>query len=214
MGRVPANHRLAERELIALVLEGEWEIDPDGSIWRLYVRRGGRQGIRLIPCVRRRVEKRLPTGYLMVRAMRNGKRVCGLAHRLVWQHFHGDIPEGLTVGHENGLIDDNAPGNLLLQTYSEQMEHAHRTGLLDQHGQTNPAAKLTNNQVAQIRNGYASGHTMQELADRFGISFQHVSKLVRGSRRRKQGGPTEDRDLRHSVCDRDPTTGRFTGRAA
>lgn len=81
MDTIPANHRLAERKLIALVRDGEWEINPDGSIWRVAMRRGGRHGVRLIPCARRRVEKKMPSGYLLVRAMRDGIRVTGLAHR-------------------------------------------------------------------------------------------------------------------------------------
>jgi len=214
MARIPSNHRLAERDLIKLVHDGEWEIDPDGSIWRVCIRTGdSRGGTRLTPCKRRRVEKLLPSGYLMVRAMRGGRRVCGLAHRLVWQHFKGDIPEGMTVNHDNGIRDDNHPNNFVLATYSDQAKHAHGTGLLDQHGQRNPAAKLTDNQIAQIRLAYASGrYTMDVLAKRFGVSFQHISKLVRGQRRPKQGGPISGEDQRHSVCERDQKTGRFVGK--
>lgn len=216
MGRIPANQRLAERKLIQLVRSGEWEIDEHGRIWRTFIRTGlKRGGSHLVPVKKRRVEKRLPNGYLMVRATIEGKRICGLAHRLVWQNVRGDIPDGKIVNHKNGLKDENFPDNLELSTYSGNHKHAHEHGLIDQYGEKNPAAKLTNNQVAQIRLAYSQGgYTMEQLAKRFSISFQHVSKLIRGSRRGKQGGKVESRDLRHSVCDRDPKTGRYIGKQA
>lgn len=213
---IPANHRLAERKLIALVREGQWEIDEQGCIWRTAARTGLKKGgSHVVPVARRRAEKRLSTGYLMVRAVLDGKRVCGLAHRLVWQHLHGDIPEGCQVNHRNGLKDDNRPENLEVNTPGENLRHAHAGGLLDQSGEKNPAAKLTNREVAQIRLAYSQGgYTQAELGERFGVSHQAVSKLVRGQRRKGQGGPVAAEDLRHSACERDAKTGRFTGKAA
>ena len=214
MDRLPSHHRLAERHLIALVRDGQWMIDADGGIWRTSVRTGLRAGgSRLVPVKQRRVEKQLPSGYLMVRATIDGRRVCGLAHRLVWQHTRGDISPGQTINHRNGLKDDNNPGNLECQSMSDNMSHAHRSGLRDQSGERNPAAKLTDNQVAQIRLAYLhGGYTMKQLAARFGVNFRHISRLVRGQRRAKQGGPTVSADQRHNACDRSTTTGRFTGK--
>lgn len=210
--RIPTNHRQAERLLIRLVRAGEWEIDADGRVWRTTIRKGDRwgNGSRLIHCARRRVERRTVTGYLSVRAMIDGVRVTGFAHRLVWQHVHGDIPNGLVINHLNGLKDCNRPSNLEPATYSRNMEHAYEVGLSDEHGERNPAHRLTDNQIGQIRNGYASGlFTQRQLADRFGVRHQHVSKVVRGQSRSKQGGPVLTVDLRHSVCARCPQTGRF-----
>lgn len=206
---------LNERILIKLVRDGEWEIDDQGRIWRTSIRVGQRGGgSRLVPVPRRRVEKSLPHGYLEVRAMVDGKRLCCGAHRLVWQHFNGNIPPGEEINHDNGLKDDNRPSNLLCGSSGENVEHAHRGGLLDQHGQRNPAAKLTDNQVAQIRLAYSKGgHSQQQLADRFGVSHKTVSKIVRGQRRPKQGGPVLTEDQRHNVCDRDPDTGQYVGKA-
>lgn len=205
----------AERELIALVRDGEWFIKPDGTIWRNWRRIGnGHDGSsRIIPCEPRRVEKVLPAGYLMVRAMRGGVRVNGLAHRLVWQAANGDIPDGLQINHRNGIKDDNRLENLELVTASDQVRHAHKSGLLDQYGQGNPAAKLSDRQVAQIRNAYdQGGYTMEALGEKFGVAFQTVSKIVRGDRRVKQGGPVADGDQRHCVSERDGATGRFIGK--
>ncbi|WP_182442185.1 HNH endonuclease [Cereibacter sphaeroides] len=205
----------AEKILIALVRDGEWTIKPDGTIWRQSRRIGNRHdgSSLLIPCATERAERLLPTGYLMVRAMRNGVRTNGLAHRLVWQHAHGDIPDGMQINHRNGIKDDNRPENLELASATDQAKHAHGSGLIDQTGQRNPSAKLSDRQVAQIRNAYQQGgYTMEQLGQRFGVSFQAISKIVRGKRRPKQGGPVAGDDLRHCVCEQDEATGRFIGK--
>jgi len=143
--------------------------------------------------------------------MLGGKRHNGLAHRLVWQWFNGDIPDGMVVNHRNGIKDDNRPKNLELVSMSDNISHAHTNGLLDEHGQGNPNAKLTNNEVAQIRLAFGSGmYTQAQLAKRFGVSFQHVSKLIRGECRPKQGGPRSINNPRdRGQIKRDLTTGRF-----
>lgn len=201
---------LNERILISLVRDGQWEIDDQGRVWRVCVRTGLKAGgSHLVPCERRRVEHRTPLGYLQVRAMIDGRRLHSGAHRLVWQHIHGDIPPGHEINHSNGLKDDNRPGNLLCGTAGENVVHAHQGGLIDQSGQKNPSAKLTDNQVAQIRLAYAQGgHTMESLGQRFGVSFKTVSKIVRGQRRQKQGGPVAASDQRLAKSLRDPA-GRF-----
>jgi len=197
---IPSNHRQAERRLVSLVDSSEWEIDAEGRVWRVAVRTGDRWNpgtFRLCACARRRAENRLPSGYLMVRVMVDGVRVVGLAHRLVWQHLHGNIPDGLVVNHRNGIKSDNRPDNLEVVSYSENMSHAHRMRLLDQRGEANPAAKLSNAEVAAVREMYArGGWTMQALGERFGVAIQTISKIVKGQRRETQGGPTSTEDLR------------------
>lgn len=198
MDRVPANHRLAERTLIQFVQSGEWKIDNQGRVWT---------------CRGKRAEKRLQTGYLMVRRMINGFRYVGLAHRLVWQYFYGDIPPGRCINHRNGAKDDNRPENLEIVTYSENQKHAYRIGLSDEHGERNPAAKLSDATVEAIRQIYAAGGiTQSELAIRYGVAFQTISKIIRGERRARQAGAVSKADHRYCACGQDPATGRFTGK--
>lgn len=217
MATIPSNHRQAERQLIRLIESGELEIEADGTIWRVAIRGGDRWNpgqTRLNRCARRRAEKVLPSGYLMVRGMWSGKRITGLAHRLVWQHFNGLIPDGLVMNHKNGIKSDNRPDNLEVVTYSQNQKHAHRVGLIDQSGERNPGSILSNVQVEEIRVAYATGKYRQvQIARLYGVSYQTISKIVRGERRRSQRGPTDSKDHRNFYGDRD-NQGRFVGRRA
>lgn len=186
---VRALHR--EEELIHLV--GDLlEIDAEGRIWRTRP-------------IRKRAENQTGTGYLQIRAMLEGTRWHVLAHRLVWRHFVGPIPGQMTINHRNGIKTDNHPGNLELATMSEQAVHAThvlgvRPRLLDQNGEKNAAAKLTDTDVMVIRHRYAiGGVTQAALAKEYGVSFQAISKIVRGERRTLQPGPTADYVARRSL---------------
>lgn len=160
---------------------GVFTVDNGGRIWR--------DG--------KRAERHTGSGYLQVRVMRGGVRYYTTAHRLVWHATMGPIPEGMVVNHKNGIKDDNRPENLEVVSYSENTKHAYRTGLKDQHGEMNPAAKLTDPQVESIRKLYATGqYTMDQIGKMFGVRFQHVSRIVRGQRRPLQGGPVAPEDLR------------------
>lgn len=180
---IPSNHRLAERALIEFVKSGYLEIDSDGHIWRVGLRRGLKNGgVSIVPVARVSAEKKIQTGYLMVRVMVCGKRHAGLAHRLVWQHFNGDIPDGLIVNHKDGNKSNNRPDNLELATYSENQKHAYRIGLSNEDGERNHAAKLTEAGVAEIRRRRASGEALKSIAKDYGVSDRTVSKIARRQR--------------------------------
>ena len=179
--------------------------------------RGDRWGgeSRLVPIERKRAEHATGSGYLTVRTMsrrQKGRVVTACAHRLAWQHFNGDIPPGICINHKNGIKSDNRPSNLELSTYSANMRHAHRTGLLDESGENNPAAKLSNKDVEAVRLEYhAGGITQAALGRRYGVAFQTISRIVRGDSRPKQGGRTADYTGRRGGGERHrDTLGRFS----
>lgn len=211
--RVPLNHRQAERIVIKAVQRGELEIDLQGRVWRVKTRRGLRMGgSHSVNTKRRRVEHK--TGeYLQVRVMENHKRTHATAHRLVWQFFFGNIPLGACLNHKNGIKIDNRPENLEVVSYAENLKHAFRTGLKDQHGELNPAARLTDNEVVEIRTLYATRKfTFEALGKQFATSPQTISKIVRGERRTKQAGPIS-RNNPLGQPGRD-SQGRFVGKKA
>jgi len=167
-----------EKELHELVKAGVWEIDSQGRIWN---KDKGK-----------RIERRQSHGYSQVSKKTNGVQIHTGAHRLVYHHFKGEIPHGMVINHINGIKGDNRPENLEVVTPSENMKHAFRTGLLNSKERHN-ARKLTNNQVSEIRETYAiGGVTQKQIAAKYGVSRSAISLIVRGDRRKVQGGPTAD----------------------
>lgn len=211
--KLPTNHRMAERMFLRGVRDGLFEIDTEGRIWRLARRQGKKEGgVKIVPVTRRRAENS-SGDYLQVRVMYQGERIHASAHRVIWQHFNGPIPYGLTINHKDGVKVHNWPDNLELATYSEQMKHAYRLGLRDEHGEGNPAVKLRNEDISTIRYLHFSGTLQITIAAIFEVSFQHVSEIVRGETRRKQTGIVDRSDHRF-MPGRDLQTGRFLGKTS
>ena len=179
--------KFLEEKVYQAVLDGELQIDSKGRIWRQISRGGNRwtpgKTISRIHKTRRAENASGP--YMFVRVMWDNIRYQALAHRLVWLHFNGPIPQGFTVNHKNGRKQDNRPENLELATHSQQVIHALRilgVGRIDQSGEKNAMAKLTAEQVAIIRKRRASGEKLVSIATDFGVTFQTISKIARGNR--------------------------------
>ena len=176
----------SENVIYQAVLCRELEIDVHGQIWRIKKRTWDRwrMEVRTTACARCRAEKRLPKGYLQVRSMFGNVRYQALAHRLVWRHFRGEIPDGMVVNHRNGLKEDNRPENLEILTPSENAKHAvHvlRVGrCANQRGMANHRAKLSTMEVQDIRARWNAGQTQIGIARAYGVPHQTISGICRG----------------------------------
>lgn len=179
-------HKQSERAVYKLVQSGELEIDPEGRIWRVKKRTGDRWtgGSKVTPCLRVRAEQRTPQGYLQVRALIDGKRHYAAAARLVWHHFKGEIPQGLTANHKDGVKDRNHPSNLELATYSEQRHHAIQVLGAQHHdvrGSMHPKTTLTEADIAEMRRLRSAGSKVKAIAQRFGVSQNAASQICRNA---------------------------------
>lgn len=179
--------QMRENEAYVAVMTGELEVDIEGRVWRTARRRWNRwmNASESLPVTRRRAENQTTRGYLQVRVMLDGKRVHALAHRLVYRHFFGPIPPGMTINHKSGIKSDNRPENLELATPSENTLHSLRVlkhGRIDQRGTANAMVKLTAAQVAEIRTRRTAGEKLASIAADFGVTYQTVSKIARGDR--------------------------------
>ncbi|ODA69526.1 HNH endonuclease [Streptomyces sp. AVP053U2] len=154
----------------ARIAAGTWTVDPN---------RGQVIGERGAP-----IGYVMSTGYLHI-AIAEGHRVRRVyAHRVIWEHVHGAIPDGMQINHINGRKADNRIGNLELVTPAGNVQHAYDTGLITPVcGSRNGNAKLTTDQVLQIRQRQRAGEQQQSLAVEYGVSKAQVCRIVSGKRR-------------------------------
>jgi hypothetical protein len=109
-----------------------------------------------------------------------GKNKHVYIHRAVAEAFLCncfDLPE---VNHIDGVKSNNHVDNLEWCTRSDNVGHAHKTGLnYSLKGESNPQSKLTEEKVRFIRESISSGEkTNKELSEMFGISNGYISNLV------------------------------------
>ncbi len=101
------------------------------------------------------------------------------AHRLAWKERHGSLPpKGVFVCHKCDVPLCVNPDHLFLGTHQENMDDMVRKGR-NTTGERVTQAKLTAAQVLEIR---AASGSIYEIAPRYGISFQQVSRIRRRER--------------------------------
>jgi len=114
-------------------------------------------------------------GYLIVSLWKDNKGKTFRIHRLVADHFILNEYNKSCVNHKNGVKIDNCVNNLEWCTYSENNKHAFDIGLnRSNNGEKNGKAKLTKENVLQIRN---SDLSCKELMKIFEISQATVSDI-------------------------------------
>ena len=116
----------------------------------------------------------------MVTLYLHGKRTTHLVAHLVADAFlPAKGPTDTVVRHINGDPSDNRACNLARGTQRDNAQDAIRHGTFPR-GTTNGAAKLTENQVREIRRLYATGKcSLRELALRFGVHPKTVFMIIR-----------------------------------
>jgi len=118
-------------------------------------------------------------GYEQVKLYRNGTGINRPIHKLVAAAFIGPTPPGNEVNHANGRKRNNAASNLEFMTPMQNTHHAMDLGLFDNRGERNGESKLTESEVLKIRESYATGgESYTTLANRFGVAFQTIGKIV------------------------------------
>ena len=101
------------------------------------------------------------------------------AHRFIWEHLYGELPKDLFVCHSCDNRKCVNPSHLFVGTHEENMSDMSEKGRSPKMpGEKNPAAKLKTENILDIRKRKADGETLEEIANRYKISFQHVSDIV------------------------------------
>ncbi len=117
------------------------------------------------------------TGY--GRIYYNGRRQ--RTHRIAWELSHGVILNGLKVLHR---CDNRAcinPGHLFLGSLKDNnTDRATKGRNADFHGDKNPSAKLTPQQVLTSRQRHALGETTASIARAFYVSEGTIRNILKG----------------------------------
>lgn len=123
------------------------------------------------------------TGYgrLSVGSRKDGSRKSLLAHRASYLAFRGPIPNGMFVCHVCDTPSCINPDHLFLGTPWDNMQDKVRKGRhLTLEGEKNPAAKLSEKRVTEIRNLLSIGRSVTSIARQFGVCHQLVSQIRQG----------------------------------
>lgn len=161
--------------------EDYYEVSNDGqvkSIDRVITRR---DGVRVSYTGRIRIPSVNAKGYLRLNLC-DGRNKQKDIHRLVAESFvDGRTEERNQVNHINGIKTDNRACNLEWVTNRQNINHAVENNLTaNKHGEKNPNAKLTQEDVNDIRDRFAEGNiTYKELGDEYNIHYGTVSKIIK-----------------------------------
>lgn len=119
-------------------------------------------------------------GIFNIGGRKNHRQV--LAHRMIYEISRGPIPRGMLVCHRCDNPPCVNPEHLFLGTSRDNTLDAWNKGRLPQippmPGELNPKAKLTEEQVIEIRRLYASGVFQKTIGAMFGIKQITVSNIT------------------------------------
>jgi hypothetical protein len=111
-------------------------------------------------------------GYKRIRLYGKQKNEDVFVHVLVLEAFVGPCPEGCEARHLDGSRDNNNINNLVWGTRSENSIDAIRDGSF--------VAKLTEDDVREVRELLAQGWTQTEIGKLFGVSQSQISLIKTG----------------------------------
>lgn len=152
--------------------DDRYEIDEYGNIRSLSNVKSSSKGL-----IRKHQLDRF--GYHRITLHKNSNRISYSVHRLVYETFKGDIPEGYEINHIDGNKSNNHIDNLELVTHQENSIHARN--VLDRwsnrQGENSSNNKLTNEDVYKIRE-LAKSHTRREIAAMYGLSHVAINHIV------------------------------------
>ncbi|NJR45964.1 MAG: hypothetical protein HC775_09305 [Hyellaceae cyanobacterium CSU_1_1] len=127
-----------------------------------------------------------PGGYYHVGLGKNGTRATFAIHQLVARAFIPNPNNKKTVNHINGNKLSNSVSNLEWSTYSENLEHAYKTGLRravksNEVVGKNYKRKVTEQQVREIKLLIAAKSlTLKQIANQYNVGRSTIGSIKSG----------------------------------
>ena len=119
-------------------------------------------------------------GYVTVQVTENRRSTVLHVHKLVCAAFNGPKPSPThEVRHLDGNKDNNRAENLAWGTPLENSADRERHGRTAR-GIRQPQAKLTDDNVREIRRRLADGETHKAIAATFGVSYGKIGHIASG----------------------------------
>lgn len=104
------------------------------------------------------------------------------AHQVAWELTRGEVPAGLRVLHQCGNRGCVNPAHLFLGNVPikprGEARQPYTTGTARHH--------LTHHEILSLKNRYAAGESMAELARAFDVAYNTVNNIVKGRTRRNK----------------------------
>jgi hypothetical protein len=123
--------------------------------------------------------------YLALSIVKNGIRKHHRVHRLVCEAFHGVPEKGMTCSHLDGNAFNNRPDNLKWETFKINLSRKKDHGT-DDTGYKNSRAKITEDELKQIRELLKTGQTHKSIGIMFGVNRVFITKINIGYRYKDQ----------------------------
>ena len=125
-------------------------------------------------------------GYGVIETTADTGRVRVRAHRVSYELFVGEIPDGLILRHTCDNPPCCRPDHLLIGTRTENSADKVARGrqskgpshAIKTRGERHYNARLTVGQVSEIRKLYAGGTSQRKLAVLFGVGQSQIQRIV------------------------------------
>jgi hypothetical protein len=101
------------------------------------------------------------------------------AHRVSYQMYVGELPDGLCVLHHCDNPSCVNPAHLFLGTNADNTRDCLSKGrVVSSFGENNGKSKLTTTQISEIRKMYAAGTIQRVIAKEFGVTRACICHIV------------------------------------
>lgn len=158
--------------------EGFYEVSNLGRIKRIKAVPGATPGRILKPSTCGR--------YSIAHLSANGRLTYKTVHSIVAAAFHGTCPDGHEIDHKDANKKNNKASNLEYVTRQENQRRAKEAGLcVRQSGENHHRAKLTNDQIDEVRKMLARKIKQHVIASKFGVTQSVISNIHRKKKRYK-----------------------------